>query len=154
MQDIAATQQASMNQLSEKAATMSPSIQPQRSQAAHLPPRASSPGHSAEFSAGLLPAASRLLPDSSGLAHTCSGRERPRPAMVCIWFEFVHEFLCWGTGPRGGHVKRWGLAGVLRSLRACPLEPISLGGTTGLFLQEGCCKRSQPEPRPCPRLSV
>lgn len=44
----------------------------------HLLQCDSSLNHSAEFSAGLPPTASPLLPDSSGLAHTCSGREASR----------------------------------------------------------------------------
>lgn len=45
---------------------------------AHLLQCDSFPNHSSEFSAGLLPTASPLLPNSSGLAHTCSGREASR----------------------------------------------------------------------------
>lgn len=45
---------------------------------AHLLQCDSFPNHSSEFSAGLLPTASPLLPNSSGLAHTCSGREVSR----------------------------------------------------------------------------
>lgn len=44
----------------------------------HLLQCDSSLNHSTEFSAGLPPTASPLLPDSSGLAHTCSGREASR----------------------------------------------------------------------------